>query len=84
MLYVVCCVLCAMCTSPFSVLDDVSLEVLDGDGEVVGGLVVDDVPDGGAELDVLLHVLLVPAALQVVKQHLPGQVSQLLDSVVQC
>ena len=69
--------------SPFTILDYVSLEVLDGDGEVVCGLVVHDVSDGGAELDVLLHVLLVPAALQVVEQHLPARVTQMLDSVVQ-
>ena len=49
----------------------VILQVLHGDGEVVGGLVVDDVPHHGAELDVLLDVLLGPAALEVVKEHLP-------------
>ena len=56
---------------PFPVDHLVILQVLHGDGEVVGGLVVDDVPHHGAELDVLLDVLLGPAALEVVKEHLP-------------
>ena len=56
---------------PFPVDHLVILQVLHGDGEVVGGLVVDDVPHHRAELDVLLDVLLGPAALEVVKEHLP-------------
>ena len=56
---------------PFPVDHLVILQVLHGDGEVVSGLVVDDVPHHGAELDVLLDVLLGPAALEVVKEHLP-------------
>ena len=49
----------------------VVLQVLHRDGEVVGGLVVDDVPHHRAELDVLLDVLLGPSTLEVVEQHLP-------------
>ena len=56
---------------PLPVHHLIVLQVLHRDGEVVGGLVVDDVPHHGAELDVLLDVLLGPAALEVVKEHLP-------------
>ena len=56
---------------PFPVDHLVILQVLHGDGEVVGGLVVDDVPHHGAELDVPLDVLLGPSTLEVVQQHLP-------------
>ena len=55
---------------PFPVDHLVILQVLHGDGEVVGGLVVADVSDDGVELDVFPDVLLVPPPLQVVEQNL--------------
>ena len=56
---------------PLPVHHLVVLQVLYRDGEVVGGLVVDDVPHHRAELDVLLDVLLGPSTLEVVEEHLP-------------
>ena len=56
---------------PLPVHHLIVLQVLHRDGEVVGGLVVDDVPHHRAELDVLLDVLLGPSTLEVVEQHLP-------------
>ena len=56
----------------FSVLHLVLEQVLGGDGEVVRGLVVAHVSHHGVELDVLPDVLLVPPALQVVEEDLPG------------
>ena len=58
---------------PFPINDLVIFQVLHRDGEVVSGLVVDDVPHHRAELDVLLDVFLRPSALQIVKKHLPVQ-----------
>ena len=46
----------------------VLLEVLDYDSEVVLVLVVDHVPDHGAEGDHLLDILLPPSSLEIVKQ----------------
>jgi len=54
----------------FSVINLVLHQLLGGDGEVVGGLVVAYVPDHGVELDVLPDVLLVPPTLQVVEKYL--------------
>ena len=56
---------------PLPVHHLIVLQVLHRDGEVVGGLVVDDVPHHCAELDVPLYVLLGPSTLEVVQQHLP-------------
>ena len=56
---------------PFPINDLIIFQVLHRDGEVVSGLVVDDVPHHRAELDVLLDVLLGPSTLEVVEQHLP-------------
>ena len=56
-----------------SVIHLIVYQVLGGDGEVVGSIVVPHVPHNGVELDVLPDVLLVPPALQVVEQDLPGR-----------
>ena len=57
----------------FSLINLVIEQVLGGDGEVVRGIVVAHVSHHGVELDILPDVLLVPPALQVVEQDLPGR-----------
>ena len=65
------CALTLCMLIPFPINDLVIFQVLHRDGEVVSGLVVDDVPHHRAELDVLLDVFLGPTALEIVKEHLP-------------
>ena len=52
--------------------DLVLLQVLGDHGEVVPVSVVDDVLDDVAEGDHALDILLVPSALQIVEENLPG------------
>ena len=74
---------------PLPIHHNVPLQIFHRDGEIVGGLVIHNVPehtsdielfddierppDNGAELDIFLDVFLIPTTFQVVKEHLPGK-----------
>ena len=73
---------------PLPIHHNVPLQIFHRDSEVVGGLVIHNVPehkwhwiiwsfwkppDNGAELDIFLDVFLIPTTFQVVKEHLPGK-----------
>ena len=57
---------------PLPIQDLILLQVFHRDSEVICSLVISNISDHGAELDVFANIFLIPPSLQVVKKNFSG------------